>query len=200
MKYIKQLVLASGNAGKLREIEGVLAPTGMTVTPITSYYPTWSVEETGQSFFANASLKAVAAMQATGLPALADDSGLAVSYLGGAPGVHSRTFAGPLATDAENNALLLKSMQRARTRRYAHFTCVLALAMPGREVQFAVGRLFGSIIEEARGEGGFGYDPLFLVRGREQTLAELSLAEKNKISHRAKALARLLSLLAPGHD
>jgi len=197
---MKQLVLASGNVGKLREIEAVLAPTGLAVIPITNYYPTWSVEESGQSFFANASLKAMAAMQATGLPALADDSGLSVSFLGGAPGVYSRTFAGPSATDAENNALLLSSLQRAKARRQAHFTCVLALAIPGQEVQFAVGRLFGSIAEEARGEDGFGYDPLFLVRGSDKTLAELTLAEKNKISHRAKALEQLVSLLSARHE
>jgi len=194
---MKKLVLASGNEGKIGELLAVLAPTGILVTPITNYYPEWSVPETGDTFFANAKLKAVAALQATGLPSLADDSGLSVNYLGGEPGVNSRFFAGENATAAENNALLLQKMKSARGRRQAHFTTVLALALPGGEVKYAVGRLFGSITEELRGDNGFGYDPLFLVRGLSQTLAELPTAEKIHISHRGRAFANLLAIL--GH-
>ncbi|MBT9158595.1 MAG: dITP/XTP pyrophosphatase [Firmicutes bacterium] len=192
---MKKLVLASGNSGKISEFRAALAPTGIKVVPITDYYAEWTVAETGQTFFVNAAIKAVAAMQATGLPALADDSGLTVNYLGGEPGVHSRTFAGPEATAADNNALLLRKMLLAKERRHAHFTSVLALAIPGQEVRFAVGRLFGSIAREPRGEGGFGYDPLFVVRGTDQTLAEFTLADKNKISHRGQALLSLLDIL-----
>lgn len=187
--------MASGNKGKLREFEAAFAARGIEVIPIGDLVSHWEVEETGSTFFDNALLKAEAAKKATGLPALADDSGLSVYYLGGAPGVLSQRYAGIGAGDAANNALLLQNMAQAKERRQAHFTAVLIVAFPDRAPLSAVGRLFGSITESPRGEGGFGYDPLFEVRGTGLTLAEMTLADKNKISHRAQALHKILTCI-----
>jgi len=191
---MKQIVLASGNHGKVREFGNAFASLGIEVVPITQFAPDWHIAETGHTFYANAQLKAEAAMNLTGFPTLADDSGLVVYYLGGAPGVYSQRFAGESATDEMNNSLLLEQLANARERRQAHFVAVLAYAAPGRTTQFAVGRLFGSIIAGPRGNGGFGYDPIFEVRGLGKTLAEMSLAEKNLISHRAQALRALVEV------
>lgn len=189
---MKSIVLASGNRGKLREFSLAFAGLGIEVLPITSFNPNWEVQETGSTYFINAELKAKAAMQITGLPALADDSGLAVYYLGGAPGVYSQRFAGDNATDEQNNLLLLDRLANAKNKRHAHFTAVLSLAIPNQPTEYAVGRLYGSVTTEPRGEGGFGYDPIFEVSGLGKTLAELSLEEKNTLSHRARALQALL--------
>lgn len=189
------IVLASGNKGKLAEFAALFKASGVQTIPISELVPIWQVEETGSTLHENALQKARAAMAVTGRPALADDSGLFVYYLGGEPGVYSQRYAGVGATDAENNALLQRKLETSRGRRQAHFTAVLALVCPtGAEVT-ASGRLYGNITLVPRGVGGFGYDPIFEVRGTTLTLAELSSQAKNKISHRAKAWQAMCTAL-----
>jgi XTP/dITP diphosphohydrolase len=148
--------------------------------------------ETGETFAANARAKAIHVTAETGLPALADDSGLVVDALGGAPGVYSARYGGPDATDTDRYALLLDALQGVSPEaRTARFVAVLALSLPGGTVIDAEGRLEGAIANAARGTNGFGYDPIFLVGDTDRTLAELTDDEKNGISHRARALAAL---------
>ena len=189
---MEKIVLASTNKGKLREFGDAFNALGIEVVPIGQYTSEWDVEETGTTFYANAQIKAEAAMSLTGLPALADDSGLSVYYMGGAPGVYSQRYAGENATDQMNNELLLERLAFAKSYRQAHFTAVLAYAVPGTKTHFALGRLYGSITTAPRGDDGFGYDPIFEIRGSTKTLAEISLNEKNRISHRALALQSLV--------
>ena len=192
---MKQLVLASGNAGKLREFNQLLAPLGIEVLP-QSAFNVPEAEEPHGTFVENALEKARHAARHTGLPALADDSGLSVDALGGAPGVLSARYAGEPKSDARNNALLLEKL-RDETNRRAFFICVLALVRHPADPTplIAEGRLYGEILPEARGEGGFGYDPLFFIPGENATAAELSMEAKNRISHRGQASAELLRRL-----
>jgi XTP/dITP diphosphohydrolase len=194
---IRRLVVATGNAGKLREFAALLGP-GVELLPQQALGVA-SVDETGTSFEANALLKARHAARATGLPALADDSGLEVDALGGHPGVRSARFAEDRVakpTDADNNAKLLDLLRDVPPeRRTARFVCVLALCDPGGTVRLRVrGTVEGVILEAYRGQGGFGYDPLFLYRdGR--TLAEMGAEQKGRISHRGQAMAMLRGAL-----
>lgn len=194
---MKRIVLASGNPGKLREIAPLLAPLGIGVIP-QSRLGIGEAEEPHDTFVENALAKARHASRASGLPALADDSGLCVEALGGAPGVHSAYFAGREGSreerDARNNAKLLASLGDARK---AHYTCVMVLVRSADDPQpvVAEGTWDGEIARAPRGANGFGYDPLFLVPGRGLTAAELPPEEKNRLSHRGRAAARLLELL-----
>jgi XTP/dITP diphosphohydrolase len=191
------LVLATTNEGKLVELRALLADLPIEVCSMAQVLPdTFSVVETGQTFEENAVLKARAVCQATGLPALADDSGLEVDGLGGRPGVRSRRFAHERATDAENNAALLRELSEVETRE-ARFRCVLALATPlSPHVRTVEGVCEGSILRAPRGSGGFGYDPLFVLPGDSgRAMAELSETEKNAVSHRGRAAAALRPLL-----
>ena len=190
---MEKIVLASTNKGKLREFRDAFKALGIEVVSIDQYISGWNVEESGTTFFANAQIKAEAAMKMTGLPALADDSGLSVYYLGGAPGVYSQRYAGENSTDELNNKLLLDRLAIARNYRQAHFTAVLAYAAPAATTHFALGRLYGSITTAPRGDAGFGYDPIFEIRGSSRTLAEITLDEKNNFSHRALALRALIN-------
>ena len=190
---MEKIVLASANKGKLNEFREAFKAIGIEVVSIDQYISAWDVEESGTTFFANAQLKAEAAMKMTGLPVLADDSGLSVYYLGGAPGVYSQRFAGGNSTDKLNNELLLDRLAFARNYRQAHFTAVLAYAAPAAKTHFALGRLYGSITTAPRGDAGFGYDPIFEIRGSSKTLAEITLEEKNRVSHRALALRSLIN-------
>lgn len=192
------LLVATRNPGKLRELRDLLGAQGVQVRGLSEIPDAPAVEEDADSFLGNALKKARALAEATGLPVLADDSGLAVDALGGRPGVRSARYAGPNATDADNNRRLLRELEGVPPdRRGAAFACAVALVVPGGREFTAVGRLEGRILEEARGSDGFGYDPLFLVEPEGKTLAEMPLAEKNRLSHRARALASLLpSLLA----
>ena len=192
-----RLVLASGNPGKLREMRALLAPLGREVISQAEL----GIAETAEphdTFLANALAKARHASRASGLPALADDSGLCVDALGGAPGVHSAYFAGREGgreeRDARNNAKLLASLGAARK---AHYRCVIALVRSAEDPAplIAEGSWEGEIARAPRGANGFGYDPLFLVAARGLTAAELPEEEKNRISHRAQAAARLLAAL-----
>jgi XTP/dITP diphosphohydrolase len=196
---VKQLVLASNNPGKLREIRALLAPLALEVLPQAEL----GIAEAGEphdTFLENALAKARHASHACGLPALADDSGLCVAALGGEPGVHSAHYAGRegdrAARDARNNARLLAELA-PHAERSAHYTCVMVLLRRSDDPEplVAEGRWHGSIAAAPRGANGFGYDPLFLVAQRALTAAELDPQEKNRISHRGLALARLLEKL-----
>lgn len=191
-RAIARLVVASKNPDKIAEIEAVLARTGV-VGEIVRDLQWQDVEETGGTLEANALLKARAVALATGLPALADDTGLEVSALDGAPGVITGRYAGPGASYADNVARLLADMEGIE-QRSAVFRSVVAIAWPeGRHV-LAEGTLRGVIAESPRGVHGFGYDPVFEVDGR--TLGEMEVGEKNRISHRARALRRLAEAMA----
>ncbi len=194
---MKKLVVASSNPGKLREIEPLLAPLSIEVVP-QSELGIADADEPHSSFLENALAKARHASRAAGLPALADDSGLCVDALGGAPGVHSAYYAGREgsreARDARNNEKLLKSLLDERT---AYYACVMVLARhPDDPLPLvAQGAWRGEIARIARGANGFGYDPLFYLPELKKTAAELDAATKNRLSHRARALSRLLALL-----
>ena len=190
-----KLVLASGNAGKLKELSSLLAPLGIEVLPQSAFNVS-EAEEPHPSFVENAIAKARHAARATGLPALADDSGLCVDVLGGAPGVLSARFAGEPKSDARNNALLLERLA-GEPNRHARFYCALALVRHADDPQpiIACGEWHGEILEAARGQGGFGYDPLFLVPDLDQTAAEIDRELKNVLSHRGKAMRQLLDRL-----
>jgi XTP/dITP diphosphohydrolase len=195
---VKSIVLASGNPGKKAEIEQLLAAFGTRVITQVELGIT-EAEEPYDSFLENARAKARHACFATRLPALADDSGLCVDALGGAPGIHSARYAGEPRSDARNNEKLLLEMKQ-KDERSAHYECVLVLMRGPGDAQplVASAQWHGSIARLARGAGGFGYDPLFLPQGMTQTAAELAPEEKNRISHRGQALAKLLGLLEGG--
>jgi XTP/dITP diphosphohydrolase len=191
---IPRLVVASKNPDKIAEIEEVLAGTGVAAEIVRGLdWP--EVAETGETLEANALLKARAVMGSVGLPAVADDTGLEVKALNGAPGVWTARFAGEQATYADNVARLLTELEGVEDRR-ARFRTAVALAMPDGEALVVEGVLDGVIARLPRGEGGFGYDPVFEVDGR--TLSEMEVAEKNTLSHRARALRSLA--LALGVD
>ena len=188
------VVLASSNPGKMREIERLLAHLDFTIVP-QSDYGIEDAEETGTSFEANAVIKARHAMRATGLPAIADDSGLAVDALGGRPGVYSSRYAGPRASDAENVDKLLSELGD-RKDRGAEFHCVACFMAPGLDTPILThGSWRGEILRAPRGSGGFGYDPVFLDPGTGRASAELDPEEKNARSHRGIALRRLAEAL-----
>jgi XTP/dITP diphosphohydrolase len=191
----KRLVLASSNAGKLRELRALLAPLAVEIVA-QDELGIAAAEEPHATFVENALAKARHAARASGLPALADDSGLCCAALGGAPGVRSARFAREAASDAENNAELIRRLA-SHTDRRAHYVCVVvALAhADDPEPVIADARWYGTVVDRPRGAGGFGYDPHFLVDGLNRTAAELDPAHKNRISHRGQALASLAEKL-----
>lgn len=192
---MKQLVLASNNAGKLREFAALLAPLGIEVLP-QAQFNVPEADEPHCTFVENALEKARHAARHTGLPALADDSGLCVRALDGAPGVQSARFAGEPRSDARNNALLVEKLAGTADRR-AHYVCVLVLVQSADDPQplIAEGEWHGEIIDTPRGSHGFGYDPFFLLPDLAQTAAELDAALKNTLSHRGAACRHLLGRL-----
>jgi XTP/dITP diphosphohydrolase len=195
-----RVVLATANAGKQREFAALLQPLGIELL-LQSALGIGSIEETGTTFEANALLKARHAATVSGLPALADDSGLEVDALGGRPGVYSARYAGADASDADNNALLIRELaQVPQAQRSARYRCVLALVRGGDDGTPLVshGSWEGRIAREPAGSGGFGYDPWFIPRGFDCTVAQLPLAEKNALSHRAVALRALVAALRAG--
>ena len=189
------LVLASGNAGKIREFQAMFAPLGLRIAG-QKEYGVASCDEPWGTFVENCLAKARHAARETGLSALADDSGICVNALGGAPGVHSARFAGEGAGDDANNRLLIERMRGIADRR-AHYTCVLVAVRSADDPEplIAEGFWSGEIIETPRGEGGFGYDPHFLLSEMGRTAAELTSEEKNAVSHRGIALARMAELM-----
>lgn len=197
MNEILTIVLASNNRGKLAELSALLSRMPVQLVSVRDALgEPLTIVEDGDTFEANAVLKARAVCAATGMVALADDSGLEVAALGGRPGVRSARFAHERATDAENNAALLAALENVEDRS-AQFRCVLALVTPWeQQARIAEGTCSGQIARAPRGSGGFGYDPLFVVDGLDgRAMAELSEAEKNRVSHRARAVRALRSLL-----
>jgi len=194
----RTLVLASGNPGKLRELSSMLAPLGWNIRPQSDWNVPEAIED-GGSFIENALIKARHAARFTGLPALGDDSGLVVKTLDGAPGIYSSRFAGEGADDKSNLQKLLRELSEVEeSARLAHFYCAMVLVRHAQDPAplLAAGRWEGRILETPKGEGGFGYDPVFWVPGERCSAAELSAVVKNRISHRGQALSELIGQLA----
>lgn len=194
---MQNVVLATGNPGKVRELADLLTDFGLTIVAQTELGVA-SADETGLTFIENALLKARHAAQVTGLPAIADDSGLAVDALGGAPGIYSARYAGEDASDAQNLEKLLHALENVPDgQRQAQFHCVLVYLRHAEDPTPLVfhGSWAGEITRAAAGEGGFGYDPIFYVPELGKTAAELTKAEKRAVSHRGKALTLLLEAM-----
>ena len=190
-----KFVLATHNPGKIREMSAILGELGVEVVSPADVGITVDVEETGTTFAENAMLKAKAICAAAGLPAIADDSGLCVDALGGGPGVYSARYGGEGLDDKGRYMLLLNSM-RGQTTRKAHFACAIACAFPNGDELTAQGQCDGAIAFAPMGEGGFGYDPVFLVPEMGKTFGQLTAQEKSAISHRGKALRDFSEKLA----
>ena len=181
-----KLVLASKNKGKLVEMQAILSELGVEVVLQSELGIDVDVEETGTTFAENAGLKAKAVMEASGLPAIADDSGLCVDWLQGAPGIYSARYGG-VETDEDRYRLLLNNM-RGATNRAAHFHASIVCCFPNGDTVTAEGDCFGTVAYAPAGEGGFGYDPIFFVPEKRKTFSQLTAEEKNEISHRGVAL------------
>ena len=190
-----KVIIASKNAHKIEEMQAILRKFGMDAVSQEACGVDISVEETGTTFAENSELKARAIFEATGMPVIADDSGLMVDALDGAPGVYSHRF-GDLGSDAERNDYLMELLRDVPdAQRGAHYVCAITFLFPdGRKIT-AEGTCFGKILREYRGENGFGYDPMFLMEDTGMTFAELSAEQKNQISHRANALRELCGKL-----
>lgn len=194
---MQDILIASGNKGKVNELKEMLAPFGLNVVP-QSQYSVEDVPETGTTFVENAIIKARHAAKVTGLPCIADDSGLEVKALNGAPGIYSARFAGPDATDGTNIDKLLTAMKDVdEGHRQARFVCVLVFMRHADDPTPIIcqGAWEGEIIEQRSGENGFGYDPVFYQPQLNKTAAELSPDEKHSLSHRGQALKQLVSQL-----
>ncbi len=191
-----EMVLASGNKGKLAEFQRLLEGLDIQVHSLKEYPEIGEIVEDGDSFQENALIKARAVCKATGLLAMADDSGLAVDALNGAPGIYSARFAGEQRSDADNNAKVLQLLEDVDdANRTARFFCVIAIVLPDDREFTVEGTCEGVILRELQGEGGFGYDPLFYVEEMEKTFAELSMEEKNRISHRGHANRKAVEII-----
>jgi XTP/dITP diphosphohydrolase len=188
------LVLATRNPHKVAEIRDLLTDSPVQLLPADALDAPPEVEEDASTLQGNARKKAMALHRHTGQPALADDTGLEVDALQGAPGVHTARFAGPDATPSDNNEKLLRALREADTRR-ARFRTVVAFVADGDDTHYFEGVCEGSIADAPRGEQGFGYDPLFVPDGEQRTFAEMSAAQKNAISHRKRALHRFATFL-----
>jgi len=190
MKLDRPLVIATRNKGKVSEFRKLLEGFDVDIKSLQDFGPLPEIEEDGETFEDNAVKKARFAARVLGLPALADDSGLVVKALGGLPGVHSARYAGDDANDEANNRKLLQAMRGVEDRE-ASFVCVIAIAVPRGPALIYEGICNGIITEEMRGTGGFGYDPVFYYPPLGKTFAEMSQEEKNRVSHRGKAMAEL---------
>ena len=198
-----RIVVASHNAGKVCEIEALLAPFGIE-TAAAADLGLDEPEETGATFAENAVIKAVAAAEAASMPALADDSGLEVEALGGAPGIHSARWAGESKNFRRAMARIARELAEAgavsNDPTRANFTCVLAIAWPHESVHLFEGKVFGHLVWPPRGDRGFGYDPIFVADDYEETFGEMELAQKHAISHRAKAFEQFVTALIEGRQ
>lgn len=189
---MRELLVATGNAGKVKELAALLEGSGISLLSLKDFPQIPTVLEDGETFAQNAIKKAKSACEATGIPVIADDSGLSVDAIGGRPGVYSARYAGEGCSDGDNNLKLLGELEGlGLEQRSAAFHCVIALCLPDGVCKTFDGELKGIITEVPVGSGGFGYDPLFLVPEYGMTLAELPLAVKNRISHRGRAFAAL---------
>ncbi len=189
-----KLIIASGNSGKLREIRTILGDKFDEIVSMKEAGIDHETVEDGATFLENAQKKAREIAEISGCAALADDSGICVDALGGAPGIYSARFCGRHGDDEANNRLLIEKLHDVQ-QRTAHYACAVSLAFPDGSELHAEGFLYGEIVDEPCGSGGFGYDPYFYLPAYGCTAAELSAEEKNKISHRAEALKKLLKLL-----
>lgn len=191
-----KVVFATKNRGKVKEAQEKLKEFGIEVVPIDEVEQIESPEETGNTFCENAYQKATYYAEKLRIPVIAEDSGIEVEALNGKPGVHSSRFAGERATDEENNRKLIEELQKRRlVSSPARYVSFVFLAFPERYGIWSEGEVRGKVITELRGTGGFGYDPLFIPEGYSKTMAELPLNEKNRISHRGKALEKLVKTI-----
>jgi len=186
-----KLIIASNNKHKIYEIKKILGEKFSEILSLSEAGIEHETVEDGVTFMENARKKATEIAEIAGVPALADDSGICIDYLGGAPGVFSARWSGGHGNDEDNNDLLLSKLWGVDNRG-AHYTCAMVLAYPGGRLVEAEGYLYGNITHERRGNRGFGYDPLFVPIGEERTIAEMTDDEKNAISHRARALCALI--------
>lgn len=186
----RPLVLATRNQGKIAEFRELLSGFAVDIRSLNDFGPLPTVEEDGDTFEENAYKKAHFTARVLGFPALADDSGLVVPALGGEPGVRSARYAGEDANDFENNLKLLRAME-GLTNRMAEFQCIIAIAVPRGPALIYEGKCEGEITEKMQGNHGFGYDPLFYYHPMKKTFAQMSIEEKNQVSHRGKAMAEL---------
>ena len=193
---ITELVLASGNKGKIAEFQRLLEELDIQVHSMKEYPEIGEIVEDGSTFAENALIKARTVCKAAGKPALADDSGLMVDALDGAPGIYSARFAGEQHNDDDNNAKLLQLMEPvANDNRTAQFFCAIAIVLPDGREYIVEGTCPGIILRELKGQGGFGYDPLFYVPELDKTFAELTMEEKNRISHRGHANRKAVEII-----
>ncbi|WPL44434.1 XTP/dITP diphosphatase [Priestia megaterium] len=193
---MREIIIATKNAGKVKDFETLFSPKGFKVKSLLDFPGIEDVEETGVTFAENATLKAEAISSALNKPVIADDSGLAIDALNGEPGVYSARYAGE---NKDDNANIEKVLQKLNDvpfeKRTARFHCALAIAVPGKRTEIVEGTCEGHILEEKRGENGFGYDPIFFVEKWRCSMAELTKGQKNQISHRANALKKLAPLI-----
>ncbi|MCM3543332.1 XTP/dITP diphosphatase [Priestia megaterium] len=193
---MREIIIATKNAGKVKDFETLFSPKGFKVKSLLDFPEIEDVEETGVTFAENATLKAEAISSVLNKPVIADDSGLAIDALNGEPGVYSARYAGE---NKDDNANIEKVLQKLNDvpfeKRTARFHCALAIAVPGKRTEIVEGTCEGHILEEKRGENGFGYDPIFFVEKWRCSMAELTKEQKNQISHRANALKRLAPLI-----
>jgi XTP/dITP diphosphohydrolase len=193
---MKKLLIATGNKGKIEELRALLIDLPVELVTPADLNLRLHVIENGKTYVENAQKKALAFARASELISLADDSGLEVEALGGAPGIYSARYSPePGATDADRRAILLKNLRDQPRPWRARFRAAIAIAAPDGHVQFAEGECRGEIIPEERGRGGFGYDPIFLLNGLNQTMAQLPMDEKNRLSHRARAVINARDVL-----
>ncbi len=191
-----KIVFATKNRGKVREVQEKLKEFGIEVVPIDEVAEVEAPEETGKTFCENAYQKATYYSEKLGMPVIAEDSGLEVKALGGKPGVYSSRFAGENATDEENNRKLIEELRkRGLENSPARYVSFIFLAFLEKAGLWSEGEVRGRVITEPRGTGGFGYDPLFIPKGYGKTMAELPLKEKNRISHRGKAVEKLVNII-----
>jgi XTP/dITP diphosphohydrolase len=193
---MKKLLIATNNKGKVKEFQDLLKASGFEIVTPADINLDLEVEEDGLTYVENATKKAIAFSQARGLISLADDSGLEVDALNGAPGLYSaRYHPKPGADDADRRTYMLENLNGKPRPWTAHFHATIAIAIPGKDVYIAEGNCYGEIIPEERGTGGFGYDPIFLLPELNKTTAELEMEEKNRLSHRAKAVLNAIPFL-----
>jgi XTP/dITP diphosphohydrolase len=193
---MKKLLIATNNKGKVEELQDLLKNAGIECVTPAQIQLELDVEEDGATHKENAGKKALVFAQASGMISLADDSGLEVDALGGAPGLYSARYSPkPGATDADRRAFLLQNLTEKPRPWAARFHATIAIATPTGEIEFAEGNCPGEIIPDERGTGGFGYDPIFLLTGLGKTMAELDMDEKNRLSHRARAVMNAMPIL-----
>ena len=193
---MKKILIATNNKGKVKELQDLLKDTGIELITPADIGLNLEVEEDGATYAENASKKAIAFAHASGLISLADDSGLEVNALDGAPGLYSaRYHPKPGANDADRRAYMIENLKGKPQPWTAHFHATIAIAIPDKDIHMVEGNCYGEIIPEERGTGGFGYDPIFLFPELNRTMAELEMKEKNRLSHRAKAVINAIPIL-----